>query len=222
MSRKHAMAVRDLRSGHMVPGLFAVGLAAGLLWFGPVSVGQTASGEDSRQDRAPAIELESVSRDGPPSAAELNEARMLFDELDEQVRISSAKLEDDALARKRAIGRKRTLLAEADLQIQSLAAQIQRMQERREQLDRDRPAGSAGRLAAVLLPYEPVTRLQQRIQTDETRLETLTRHRTRLKQRLDRLYDQHVKSLLEAGLGPQLEAGPTAGALEQLLEEWGY
>lgn len=170
------------------------------------------------QDEPPLIELGAAPVGGPPSVADLNEVWMIFEELDEQVRIASAKLDPAALQRKRDIGRVRTMLAETDQQIYLMAARLQRMQERREQLEMDRAGGATA--AAPPLPYEPATRLQQQIDQEHTRLETLTRHRSRLNQRLDALYDQHVQTLLEAGLTPASDGTRRVNPLEQMLEEF--
>jgi hypothetical protein len=198
---------------------WAAGLSVGLWLVAICCFGQAAPQASDEGAEAPFIELGAPSLGGPPSVAELNEAQMVFEELDEQVRISTAKLDPASLARKREIGRVRTVLAEADQQIQLLAAKIQRLQLRRDQLDQDRSTGAAGAVPPPPLPYEPATRLQQQVEADQTRLESLTRQRSRWKQRLDALYDQHVQALLEAGMGPALEGTAQPSAVERLLNE---
>ena len=204
-----------------LPAYLAVGaLAACVLLAGNRCGGQpVAPPQPAEVATGDAIELDTPSAAGPPTAAELNEVRMIFEDLDEQLRIGTAKLGDEALERKRDIGRLRVILTESDQQIRLLAAKILRLQERHEQLQQDLASrGAAGPPAAKPSPLEPAARLLLRLGDEQSRLEQLTHQRSRIKQRLDDLYDRHIQSLLEAGMTIGSDT-PPAGGLDQLLHE---
>jgi hypothetical protein len=95
------------------------------------AISATNGGAASDQDVAPAIQPASVSM------SDVSDARIVFAELQEQVRIATAKLHEDALGRKREMGGLGALVEATDAQMKLLSAKVQRLDERLRQLRQD-------------------------------------------------------------------------------------
>lgn len=152
---------------------------------------------------------------------ELSDVRIVFTELQEQIRIASAKLDDEAMVRKYEMGRLTALAAATDAQLKLVSAQVQRLETRLQDLRQD-AFGGDGSGAQAELPTahplaEPIARVQQQIAIQQDKLEQLARHRGGLKQRLDELHSEQIRELLRAAVTPGDGEPPQDAALERVL-----
>lgn len=170
-------------------------------------------------------DAEAMMDEADPSTArvrmsDLNQARMVFAEVQEQVRIATAKLDATTLERKQEMGRIRALMAATDGQIGLASANVQRLQERERQLlqDATRGKGAAGKsLPADHALQQPLAHLQSQIDAARSKVGQLTRSRAQLDQRLDDLHREQIQELLKAAVTPADAEGTRPAALERLL-----
>lgn len=149
---------------------------------------------------------------------DLNQALVVFDELDEQIQIAAAKLDPQSLARKEQIGKLRSLLRATDEQVQLQSTTIGRLEERFRHLRQDLSGVGGGQGTAV---SPEATALLEKSRTPiedaKARLERLANHRARTRQRLAALQQAHVQALLAAIVAPS-EPASRADDFERLLE----
>jgi chromosome segregation ATPase len=154
------------------------------------------------------------------SLSDLNDTRILFGQLEEQVRIASAKLDGDTLGRKRKMGALSALLTATDHQINVLSAEIQRMEDRQRQIRQDLSGlePGSGAQASSQRVQQLISQSLAPIQAAKARLEHLTRLRSQLQAQLSQLRSEHIHRLLEAAITHE---GPDGGASNVLLEMLG-
>lgn len=203
-----------MRSSTLLTNSFHLVIATALVTAGFPAAPARLIGQETvvvEQDAATAPSL-------PPrqlKMSELQEARLIFSELDEQVRIAAAKLDRDALRRKRELGRAKALLEAVDQQKTMVAADLQRRRERHLQLC-DELQTFAGNNNAER--ERLIERSQSGVQAAEQRLESLSRYGARLNERLSGLRQEHLHKLLEATVVKETPETDGASALEALLE----
>lgn len=169
-------------------------------------------------DEVPAIPVDQPASIEPVAAHELNDARILFARLEEQVRIASAKLTPQALERKKTVGRYRSLLSATDARIAVVTAEIQMRDERQRQLrenhlGKTRDASQAARFDKLLQRAdEPSKHLR-------AELELLTRQRGQLQEKLESLEDEHIRCLLEAAVQVDAVEPSAPHPLDEALQE---
>ena len=153
--------------------------------------------------------------------SDLSDTRILFGQLEEQVRIASAKLDSDTLGRKRKMGELSALLTATDQQINVLSAEIQRMEERQRQIQQDLSGlePGAGAQSSSQRIQQLVTRSQQPVQAAKSRLEHLTRVRSQLQAQLSQLRSEHIHRLLEAAITYDGPDGGSSNVLLEMLDE---
>lgn len=158
----------------------------------------------------------------PPSRAELQQARLAFVRLAEQIRIAEAKLDETALQRMREIGRYMALIAATEDQIANQAALVQQRSERYQQI-RDQLANLAelhrNKGQDTGHAQSLIAAARQQVEVEQRRLERLSRNRKQLEQRLNEVRGEHLMSLLEAAVRlPDVDQTKTS-AIEQVLDE---
>lgn len=155
-------------------------------------------------------------------AADVLEARLIVDDLGEQMRIAQAKLDPEALDRKRKMGRTQTLLNAADGALQALAARTQRLverhDERREQLTNLMGLRKT-RGMDVARVQELIRQSEQEVTACKERLDRVARFRTQLQSQLEDCKAEHVTWLLEAASQTTAATEDELLPLEQLIGE---
>lgn len=170
------------------------------------------------ENELPFIPIEDPAVMEPVAANDLNDARILFGRLEEQVRIASAKLTPASMDRKKQVGTFRSLLSAADSRIAVVTAQIQMQEERQRQLRENHlgrvkdSSSAAGFDELMKRADEPTKRLR-------AELDRLTRRRSQLQSKLEALQDEHIRCLLEAAVQPPEPDQPASGVLDSMLEE---
>lgn len=158
---------------------------------------------------------------GQVPAADVLEARIILDDLGEQMRIAEAKLTPEALDRKRKIGRTQTLLKAAEQSLQAQAARTQRLverhDERREQLMNLQGLRKARGLESDRL-QELVRQSEGEVAATKARLDRLARYRAQLQTQLEVLKAEHITALLEAASQPKQDGEDEITPLEQLID----
>lgn len=182
--------------------------AAGFLLIGG------AHGQTEKQDQAAEPATRQVQ------AEDVLAARIIIDDLAEQMRISQAKLDPEALERKRKIGRTETLLKAADSSLQALAARTQRLverhDERREQLTNLMGLRKT-RGMDVARVQELIRQSEQEVTACKERLDRVARYRAQLQTQLEDLKAEHLTWLLEAASQTKGETKDAITPLEQLI-----
>ena len=158
-------------------------------------------------------------------SAELNQARIVIIELQQQIHVATAKLDEETLTRKREIGETRALLNATEAETALRTARIQRLEERRRQLLQDvlgaDAAATAEGLEAGHPLHAPVERLGQQVEAGRAGLMRLTEHHSRLKQKLAGLHRQHIHKLLMAMVDGEDSETSLGGVLERVLDQLG-
>lgn len=161
----------------------------------------------------------------PPAAAlrpeELQQARLVRAEQAQLVRVALAKLDKNSLERKQRLGRLKAFLDALEEQAQTVAGEIQQGVDRQgqlmEQLNqlrqlRNARGGDDRRLDPLIVQS------QTAVDAAKARLEKLARLRTRVRQQLDALKEEHLTELLGASVEPPSGPGSESLELEQLVE----
>jgi len=173
-----------------------------------------ARGQTEKEDQAAEPATRQVQ------AEDVLAARIIIDDLAEQMRISQAKLDPEALERKRKIGHTETLLKAADNSLQALAARTQRLverhDERREQLTNLMGLRKT-RGMDVARVQELIRQSEQEVAACKARLDRVARYRSQLQAQLEDLKAEHLTHLLEAASQTEPEAQDEITPLEQLI-----
>ena len=157
------------------------------------------------------------------STDELRYAQLMMGELDEQLQIANAKMDSEAIDRKRAIGRRKALSKVADEQQRLLAAQTQQAAERHQRLsDQLRSLAEVEKSQGVATDEynELIAASQEKLDRLRARLDKVTRQKAMLDANVGQLKRNHVRSLLKSAVTePSVQVTDfQKGSLENLLD----
>ncbi|MEZ5940648.1 MAG: hypothetical protein R3C18_04600 [Planctomycetaceae bacterium] len=141
----------------------------------------------------------------PPSRADIQQARLAFTQFANRIHIAEATLDEEALERKRKMGRLQALIRATDEQSEIQAAEVQQLEEHFRQVNDQLASladlqGTRGQTQASARLSQLRTDMEAEIAVAQNELEALTRQKNQALERLEELRTEHLTSLIEASM----------------------